>query len=146
MGEKRMKRKRKRVKEKSDRAVILTKEEVFRISIGQSVVRDFIFLVCVRDNRGNCGSCFWILMMIQRRESYDTRTTLLLLLLLLLEGDNVCVHFLCCYLLWCVGCTKQWQLGWVWEWKRRALGNKGSSHFWIIIYWEKANFAVKVNW
>lgn len=53
-----MKRKRKRVKEKSDRAVILTKEEVFRISIGQSVVRDFIFLGCVRDNRGNCGSCF----------------------------------------------------------------------------------------
>ena len=51
-------RKKNCVKEKSDRAVILTKEEVFRISIGQSVVRDFIFLVCVRDNRGNCGSCF----------------------------------------------------------------------------------------
>ena len=59
-----MKRKRKRVREKSDRAVILTKEEVFRISIGQSVVRDFILFECVRETttlteeETVCGSCF----------------------------------------------------------------------------------------
>lgn len=51
-----MKRKRKRVREKSVRAVILTDEEVLRKSMEH---RDFIWFECVKEKkRCKCGSQF----------------------------------------------------------------------------------------